>query len=468
MVRYTHMSSRQTRLVEVLCRRFSIMNTAKNIAHGLATAFVDGEFEVEQMVERARVLFGRRWRWIRPLAVRVTAFFGKHSHPRGTTVAKFILIDHGFKNAISQHNIKIADRLAPRPQMRPIAKAQHWDLPNLCTPGELADWLGVTYSELEWFADLKLLASKKTQDKLGHYNYRLLQKKRFGQIRLIEAPKPRLKKIQRHILENILDQIPAHGTCHGFRRGRSIKTFAEPHVGQSVVLKIDLQDFFPSIPMPQVHALFRTVGYPEKVADLLTGLCRTVTPQNIWNMKQGVVGDNKLQQASRTYSKPHLPQGAPTSPQLANLCAYWLDRRLAALAESASAKYTRYADDLAFSGDDDFARVVPRFLTHACATIMEEGYKVHFRKTRVMRRGVPQRLAGIIVNEHLSVPRRDRERLKAILTNCIRLGVDSQNRSDQVDFRNYLRGKISFVEMINSNQGRRLRELFEQIEWQNS
>ena len=120
------------------------------------------------------------------------------------------------------------------------------------------------------------------------------------------------------------------------------------------------------------------------------------------------------------YAKPHLPQGAPTSPSIANLCAYRLDCRLSALADTAGAIYTRYADDLAFSGDTDFARVAKRFQLHASATAMEEGFRVHHRKTRIMRRGVCQRLAGIILNEHPNLPRNDMDRLKATLMNCIR------------------------------------------------
>jgi len=82
-----------------------------------------------------------------------------------------------------------------------------------------------------------------------------------------------------------------------------------------------------------------------------------------------------------------------------------------------------------------------------------------------MRRGVCQRLAGIVVNEHLSLPRGDRDRLKATLTNCIRLGVDSQNCGSHRDYRSHLHGRVTFVEMINPHQGNRLRKLLEQIEW---
>jgi hypothetical protein len=167
----------------------------------------------------------------------------------------------------------------------------------------------------------------------------------------------------------------------------------------------------------------------------------------------------------RLYAQPHLPQGAPTSPALANLCAYRLDCRLAALAKSADATYTRYADDLAFSGEAAFARIVKRFQIHACATAMEAGFTVHHRKTRIMRQGVRQHLAGLVVNQRLNVRRADYDRLKATLTNCVRLGPQAQNRESHEDFYCHLLGRISFIAMIHPQRGQRLRKLFDQIVW---
>ncbi len=347
--------------------------------------------------------------------------------------------------------------------MCPISVAQAWGLPPILTAGELADWLGVSNTELDWFAGLRGFESRRSQGRLRHYHYRPLAK-RFGQVRLIEAPKRRLKEIQRRILKEILEQIPPHDAAHGFRAGRSIKTFATPHVGKTVVLKIDLQDFFPSISAAWIQAVFRAVGYPEDVADLLAGLCVNATPEDVWQGEQFNSG-RLVQEARWRYSRPHLPQGAPTSPALANLCAYRMDCRLSGLACSVGAVYTRYADDLAFSGDGPFLRAARRFQDHVCATVMEEGFTVHHRKTRIMQQGVRQRLTGVVVNERLNVPREDFDRLKATLTNCIRFGPQSQNRHDLDDFRHHLHGRVSFVESVNPARGQRLRRLYERIEW---
>ena len=154
----------------------------------------------------------------------------------------------------------------------------------------------------------------------------------------------------------------------------------------------------------------------------------------------------QLREARALYSRPHLPQGAPNSPALANLCAYRVDCRLAGLAKSAGAQYTRYADDLAFSGGEAFERCVERFRTHVVAILREESFSVHHRKTRIMRAGF--------------------DRLKAILTNCVRLGPESQNRDAHPYFRAHLEGRVGFVESINPGRGRRLRAILEQIRWQ--
>jgi RNA-directed DNA polymerase len=124
---------------------------------------------------------------------------------------------------------------------------------------------------------------------------------------------------------------------------------------------MDLQHFFPSFRAARIQTIFRTMGYPEPVADLLGGICTNCTPRHVWN-EYGLESDYDCRwQARVLYCRPHLPQGAPSSPALANLCTYRADCRLAGLARSAGAQYTRYADDLAFSGDIGFERGIERF-----------------------------------------------------------------------------------------------------------
>ena len=165
------------------------------------------------------------------------------------------------------------------------------------------------------------------------------------------------------------------------------------------------------------------------------------------------------------YARPHLPQGAPTSPALANLSAYRLDCRLEGLANSAGATYTRYADDLAFSGDTQFRRSLNRFISRVCSIVIEEGFRVNNRKIRVMERGSQQRIAGLVVNQKINISRFEYDRLKATLTNCIRQGWNSQNHLGHANYRSHLAGRISFFEAINPAKGRKLRTLFDRIDW---
>jgi hypothetical protein len=328
----------------------------------------------------------------------------------------------------------------------------------------LADWLKIPMEELLWFTDLKGLRRLKSSRQLRHYHYRILIK-RSGAVRLIEAPKARLKALQRQILTEILNKVPPHPAAHGFLKGRSIKTFAAPHAGKRVVVRMDLRDFFPTIGAARIQSFFRTAGYPESVADLLAGICTNATPLDVWE-KPGLDADRALlREARELYSRPHLPQGAPTSPALANLCAYRVDCRLAGLAGSVAADYSRYADDLAFSGNETFEKRVERFSTHVAVILHEEGFAVHHRKTRIMRQGVRQHLAGLVTNDHVNIMRADFDLLKAILTNCARLGPSSQNRDGHPRFRTHLEGRVAFVKMINPVKGQRLQKILAGINW---
>jgi RNA-directed DNA polymerase len=126
--------------------------------------------------------------------------------------------------------------------------------------------------------------------------------------------------------------------------------------------------------------------------------------------------------------------------------------------------FAHTADDLAFSGDGRFERSVERFAAHAAAIALEEGFAVHYRKTRIMRQGVRQHLAGVVINERVNVPRVDFDRLKAILTNCVRHDPESQNRERHPAFRLHLEGRVAYVEMINPQKGARLRKILEKIQ----
>ena len=341
----------------------------------LAKCFLAGETSVDQIVARGSRTLGKHWRWLRPLAQRyIKAVTGK-TRPRQRDVVEFLLHDRGFQRVWSKysHELFVEQWLSEPQRMQPVGAAEAWGVPSIESAAALAEWLGIKAGELEWFSDLKGLAYRKSSPKLGHYHYRVLAKGN-GSVRLIEAPKLRLKELQRQILTGILEKIPVHSAVHGFVKGRSIKTFVAPHVGKRVVLKMDLQEYFPSFRAARIQTFFRTLGYPESVADLLGGICTNAVPRRVWGDLTRGFDPSRMQEARVLYSRPHLPQGAPTSPALANLCTYRVDWRLVGLAKSVGANYTRYADDLAFSGDEALEKANRAVFNARCCDPPRRGF----------------------------------------------------------------------------------------------
>jgi RNA-directed DNA polymerase len=160
----------------------------------LARSFLAGESTVEQITARAGRTLGRQWRWLQPLARRYLQAVADRTRPRHRDVIRFFLNDRGFGRAWSKHfhELSVEQWLTEPQRMQPVPAAGTWDVPRIESVGALCDWLWLDPGQLEWFADLKGLILRKNRPLLGHYHYRVLSK-RDGTIRLIEAPKPRLK-----------------------------------------------------------------------------------------------------------------------------------------------------------------------------------------------------------------------------------------------------------------------------------
>jgi hypothetical protein len=241
-----------------------------------------------------------------------------------------------------------------------------------------------------------------------------------------------------------------------------VATYVAPHAGRRIVLHVDLREFFPSIRSSRINALLRTAGYGEPVARLITGLCTNAVPAEVFgDLEQ----DSRVRRMRGFYGGPHLPQGAPTSPALANLCAYRLDQRLSALAEKFDARYSRYADDLLFSGGEDLERGLRRFRLLVCAIALDEGFSIRSRKTRILRQSTAQRVAGVVLNVHPNLPRKEFDTLKALLHNCAAYGPESQNLQGHASFREHLQGRVAYYAVINPRRAETLQRLFEKIVW---
>ncbi|MBT3293745.1 MAG: RNA-directed DNA polymerase [Verrucomicrobia bacterium] len=421
----------------------------ESLTRGVAAALLAGPWEWEAMLDRSADALGRRWRWRRGL---IRDMLLQHPSPVAyEALVQAIAANPHFRGAINDRTRPHIVHWFPWPTgMAPRYPA--WHLPVISSVGALAALLDLPEEKLHWLADCEHRQGRPDELLRRHYRHYWLRKPSGGW-RLVEEPHYLLKQAQRGILHGVLDRVPPHPAACAFVHTRSVVDYAAPHVGRELVLHLDLKEFFPSIPASRVHAMLTTLGYPTEVARLVTGLCTSTVPGYICRQRPG----------GKIYSAPHLPQGAPTSPALANLAAYRLDGRLAGAAASVGACYTRYADDLAFSGDEPFARSVNRFQAMVWRIVAEEGFDIHHRKTRLMHKSVRQRLCGLVVNDHLSIDRRVYDRLKAILTNCLRHGLESQNRDGHSDFRAHLCGRVAFVEQVNPARGARLRDLLKQV-----
>ena len=324
--------------------------------------------------------------------------------------------------------------------------------------------LELTDGELDWFADARLWNRRARPGRLHHYRYEW--RVRPGRTpRLLEAPGDRLKAVQRRLLDGVLALIPQHDAAHGFVPGRSAVTGAERHTGAAIVISLDLASFFASVTATRIYGALRQVGLPESVAHSMTGITTHAVPS--WataRMPPGGTVDERFA-LRRALASPHLPQGAPSSPTLANLAVRRLDSRLAGWADAAGAEYTRYADDLTFSGDAGLARRADAFVRGAIRIVEDQGYQVNPRKTRVRGASTRQAVTGIVVNDRLNLQRREYDRLKAILHNCVEHGPAGQNRDGHPDLRAHLLGRITWAATLNPARGERLMAEFRRIRW---
>lgn len=330
-------------------------------------------------------------------------------------------------------------------------------LPVFSNPTGLAEWLGISVGRLAWLVHRCEEGQRPQDPRSAHYHFRWL-KKRKGGYRLIEAPKPLLKTVQQKVLREILDRIPVHAACHGFVIRRSIVTNAAPHAGKRVVVKLDLENFYTTVCHSRVVAIFRSLGYSREAAIWLAGLTTAAIPAGL------DVPDDNLSLLN-VYRGRHLPQGAPTSPTLANLSAFSLDLRLSGLARTFRAQYTRYADDLTFSGPQKFLNGLPAFLPLVSKIIRSERFRLHPRKRQILRNNQQQKVTGVVVNSRVNVDRDEFDRLKALLHNCLLRGVSSQNHERREDFSQHVLGRIGHIKHLNPVRGEKLLEMFRRIDW---
>ncbi len=437
-------------------------------ALALARAMQAGAPTAEGLAARLHACLGGAAAWCGPLAERCARLPGEHWRRLTLrSLADLVERDPGYRQAWQPGQAApppTARRyiLRPAPPLPPAPLGLHHTLrPDWPHSAALAAGLGVSPAGL-W--RLTRPAAWQRRQPLADQHYRCaLRAKPRGGWRLLEVPQPYLLALQRRLLDRLLDPVPPHEAACGYVRGRSVVDHARAHAGQAVVLKFDLQDFFASVRASRVHALFATLGYPDAVARELTSLCTTATPEPVLRrlFQAGQLDWGQLQRLRDA----HLPQGAPTSPALANLCAFRLDLRLDGLAQTLGARYTRYADDIVLSGGRHLHAARARVEAWVGRIALEEGFRLQHRKTRCQPAARRQTVCGVVVNRTPNLPRDAFDRLKATLHRCVTEGPASQNRDGLAHWREHLQGRVAWAAQLNPAKAVRLQRLLDRIDW---
>lgn len=281
--------------------------------------------------------------------------------------------------------------------------------------------------------------------------------------RTLHEPILELKYIQKFILHNILynsiENYKLASNVTGFMKDKDIIKNATPHLGKIAIIKMDIKDFFPSIPRQMIYNIFKKYNrFNYAYAYILSHL---VTYNNC------------------------LPQGAPTSPFLANICAKGIDYRINSLVQSINKKknmnisYTRYADDITISFDKKFN--YDYIINTVTDIIFDEGFYPNFKKTKIVKQSQCQKVTGIVVNNSIpSIEKKEREKIKFILNIWKKYGIlsamslwnkhrfgkiiqQSPEEENIAKFIEVLNGKITYFNMVNSDQNLKLYEEFNDL-----
>lgn len=275
-------------------------------------------------------------------------------------------------------------------------------------------------------------------DKL-YYDFKI--SKKAGGKRTISMPNKELLIVQKKIQEKILNNITIHDNAYGFVKNRSIIDNAKKHLNKQMILNIDLKDFFPSIHRGRVFYIFKNIcKYDNDTSYCLTKL---------------------------TTYKNSVPQGAPTSPSISNIVAFMLDVRLSKIADKFNINYTRYADDITFSGKQES---INNSLLKIVNEIIEEcGFNINKKKTRFASYAGRQEVTGLIVNNNkISIPIDYIKKIRQELYYVKKFGL--KEHREKVGFKNkyykdHVLGKILFVKQVDSVKGEKLLKEFTEINW---
>lgn len=288
--------------------------------------------------------------------------------------------------------------------------------------------------------------------------------KKSGGFRVIQTPQNELKYLQNWILKNILEKIPSHSSCKGFDKNTSIKQNAEIHLHSECILKIDLLRFFDSINEKRVYGVFKSLGYQKNLCVYLAKICTIEQSESYY--KHFKKNELKLRNYMLSKNEGILPQGAPTSPKLSNLILRRLDKRLTNLCSKHNIKYSRYADDLTFSGKKDLLINLKKVIYKI---IFDENLFVNFGKTKLITRGNSFLVTGLSVqNSKVQIINKKKKEIEHHLHHCLKNGVIThliKSKISNRNFKDWLYGNICFIYSVEEEIGKEYYEKFNKIQW---
>lgn len=318
-------------------------------------------------------------------------------------------------------------------------------LPVLETLSDLAVITGLTNEDLIW------LSYERAATDADHYS-RFEIPKRTGGTRLISSPKPKMRKAQLAINNSILDKLQSSSATYAFKKSTSIVDNANQHTNSSVILKLDIKDFFPSITFPRVRGFFESLGYNPGISTVLALLC-TDAPRR----KVTIKGFSQVV----AIGERSLPQGACTSPALSNLIASPMDLRILGWIRKSATdwKYTRYADDITFSTKND-DKHLGKLIGYINRVVREEGFEIKTQKTRIMRSPRRQTVTGLVVNQDVRIRKSELKKIRAFLHSCEKLGVPEMSHRIGKDALSVARGFVAYVQMVMPDKANEYRQKY--------
>jgi RNA-directed DNA polymerase len=300
-------------------------------------------------------------------------------------------------------------------------------------------------------------------NRISEYKRFKLRKKRRG-FRVIQTPTDELKYLQKWILINILEKVPSHSSCKGFDKTMSIKQNAEVHLNKESILKIDLLRFYDSINEKRVYGVFKQIGYHPNLAVSLSKIC-TIVPDEQF-LKSFKKKELELKNIIIQKSEGLLPQGAPSSPKISNLISISLDNRLSKLALKNELAYSRYADDITFSGNIEVLKKVKATIYRI---VKDENLFINYSKTKLFIKGNPFFVTGLSVNnDHVTIPKKRKIDIEHHLFHCIKNGVEAHISKCEIknkNFKDWLLGNISFVFSVEKELGEKFFADYNKIQW---